>query len=69
MMVDFFIRKETQERDNSKDRFFKEFGIRLIRVKEYVGNIGEEKKNLIWINERKKQDSNIKYALKRYLNY
>lgn len=61
----FFHTEETQERDNSKDRFFKEFGIRLIRVKEYVGNIGEEKKDLIWINERKKQDSNIKYALKR----
>lgn len=61
----FFHTRETQERDNAKEQFLTESGIWLIRVKEYSGNIGKEKRNLIWINERKKQDDNIKYVLEK----
>ena len=60
----FYHTETTQERDNDKDEFLAKSGIRLIRVKEYVGNRGKQRKDLIWVNERKNQDDNIKYALR-----
>lgn len=63
-----FHTKDTQNREENKEKKLMNYGIRLIRVKEYCGNKGEEKRNLIWINERKKQDNNIKYALEKILD-
>lgn len=61
----FFHTEETKKRDSDKAQLLANAGIRLIRVKEYIGNIREEKEDLIWVNEREKQEDNIEYALER----
>ena len=49
--------------EEKKDAFFKQHGIMVIRVKEYRGKPYKEGEDIIWIDERKDQFSNIRYAL------
>lgn len=53
---------EKRTAELEKDEFFRERGIKIVRIKEYIGE-HENIDDVIWVNERANQYDNIKYAL------